>query len=747
MAEPTESRYAQILRNRIRQGESLTQAASSAASARLRERADLRRLLPQTGLLGAITESTFGRPYQYRRRPEMPVERRAATQDTGMSNKTLNVIRINTAITAKNSMVLPGMARDMNVMRQNIGKMTKNLTGTAATRADMQFLKAREREAAYENALGSRQEAETNQTRGSSNKSGNIFSSMLGPIGKVLGGGLAITGAVLSSVISGLGSVIGIGAKILGGVAHGLSGLGILGLVALIGAGYMIAQISKNVDFSKFKISDIFGIGEGDKGFFVSIAEKLDTFFGTDKFTKTLTKIESATNQLVRKADILFSGTISYLKSFMDLAMIEMKNVILQFSTTTMTVLAAAAGVKLGLPMLAAGASAGPWGALAAGVAALTLGGEAYVGIKNIQKNLEDAMADPYLTDEQRDVLGRIKTVTEKNPAFIGKMSQLSERHEEGKTLSRGERSFLYMGKVQDTLTGGSRIGEKHLMLSENPYEAMSQLRFALLEETGNEIDLSKLRKDYEKAFSATMQTGKSPQQMVLEQELERARKQFSDAGQTFSTNNTSPTKVQNTDMADLIYNRFREAGFSDVQARAAVANAIAESNLNPNAKNITAKEESYGLFQMNRKGGLGTNHTPENLMDPNYNIGLAIQAAKESKGFVNATTIEQAVSSFVKDVERPANQEAAILKRIQIANNNEAIYENTMATKELNETLKEKAQDTMEDLMKALFQAMLGMSTGTGSVNNITNNSIAGPVASPYNEDVMPLLFKRTTE
>jgi len=63
----------------------------------------------------------------------------------------------------------------------------------------------------------------------------------------------------------------------------------------------------------------------------------------------------------------------------------------------------------------------------------------------------------------------------------------------------------------------------------------------------------------------------------------------------------------QQTAIAEKIYSKFIAAGFSDVQAQAAVANAYAESRLNPNASNITSREASFGLFQLNTKGGVGS--------------------------------------------------------------------------------------------------------------------------------------------
>jgi hypothetical protein len=60
-------------------------------------------------------------------------------------------LKIHSKIAAKNSESLPIMARDMNLMRQNITKLVKLQGGTAASRADMFFMKSGEKETAYEN--------------------------------------------------------------------------------------------------------------------------------------------------------------------------------------------------------------------------------------------------------------------------------------------------------------------------------------------------------------------------------------------------------------------------------------------------------------------------------------------------------------------------------------------------------------------------------------------------------------------
>lgn len=50
-------------------------------------------------------------------------------------------------------------------------------------------------------------------------------------------------------------------------------------------------------------------------------------------------------------------------------------------------------------------------------------------------------------------------------------------------------------------------------------------------------------------------------------------------------------------------------------------AGILAESGGDPYAENVSTEEESYGLFQMNRKGGAGQGHELDKLFDPNFQI------------------------------------------------------------------------------------------------------------------------------
>ncbi len=117
----------------------------------------------------------------------------------------------------------------------------------------------------------------------------------------------------------------------------------------------------------------------------------------------------------------------------------------------------------------------------------------------------------------------------------------------------------------------------------------------------------------------------------------------------------------------DLIVARFAAAGFNVNQQKAAVANAIGESGLNERAAS-RPPEKSYGLFQCNTGGGLGNGFTKEQLFNPETNISIILKEAKKQKSFVKATTLEDAVAAFVRDIERPADASGQIALRLKVA-------------------------------------------------------------------------------
>ena len=119
--------------------------------------------------------------------------------------------------------------------------------------------------------------------------------------------------------------------------------------------------------------------------------------------------------------------------------------------------------------------------------------------------------------------------------------------------------------------------------------------------------------------------------------------------------------------IAQQIVQAFADKGFNVVQQAAALANAIAESGLNPHAQNVSSIEASFGLFQLNTRGGLGTGHNPADLVRAEVNIGIILNEALKVPSFRAATTLGDAVSAFVTKIERPGDQIGAIKNRTAI--------------------------------------------------------------------------------
>ena len=145
-----DSRLADIYRKELKT-KGLLGALVSASGARLKEKTDIRGLLPQTGISGAAFEKMFGKRYKYG--GDKQGVRNSGGSDgaaTKSMEEKLTRIGVDMKIMAKNTVVLPAMARDMNLMRMNMQKMVKLSGGTPSTKSDMFFKRASDREAQYE---------------------------------------------------------------------------------------------------------------------------------------------------------------------------------------------------------------------------------------------------------------------------------------------------------------------------------------------------------------------------------------------------------------------------------------------------------------------------------------------------------------------------------------------------------------------------------------------------------------------
>jgi hypothetical protein len=100
--------------------------------------------------------------------------------------------------------------------------------------------------------------------------------------------------------------------------------------------------------------------------------------------------------------------------------------------------------------------------------------------------------------------------------------------------------------------------------------------------------------------------------------------------------------------------------------SRAALTTAWYESNLSPSARRTTSVEDSVGLFQLNRKGGVGNGISVARLMDPVENASIAAAAVKrrlrdfkvliEREAALQPTSVGQWVDVMTQRIQRPAD-------------------------------------------------------------------------------------------
>ena len=257
--------------------------AASAVGKKTLEKLDIRNaLFGGSGIGSILGRKIFGKGYSATQSTGKSPS--AATSPTSvMSESLLQEISTNTQITAKNTLSIPMMARDMNVMRQNIVKLVKLQGGTATNKADMFFSKAGEREAQYENMLNRKSPSKIGDTKKEApNKS--LFGILMG-IGPLLIG--AITSALggikplligllggipkmIGTVLDGIKSVLSIEniLKLMGIAKNALAGIFkfaiavagnpvFLGLVALTTVGAMLAKLRGDVDDKRARFLEL----------------------------------------------------------------------------------------------------------------------------------------------------------------------------------------------------------------------------------------------------------------------------------------------------------------------------------------------------------------------------------------------------------------------------------------------------------------------------------------------------------
>lgn len=122
----------------------------------------------------------------------------------------------------------------------------------------------------------------------------------------------------------------------------------------------------------------------------------------------------------------------------------------------------------------------------------------------------------------------------------------------------------------------------------------------------------------------------------------------------------------QQLEIARRIEKRLRYHGFSDNMIMGAIANAHAESKLNPSA--IGDKGKSTGIFQLN-KNGLGKGMNKQDMHSVETSVDRVARAAKKSKRLMraerNGASVEEHTKIFCEDVMRPSHKKRRARQRV----------------------------------------------------------------------------------
>lgn len=109
--------------------------------------------------------------------------------------------------------------------------------------------------------------------------------------------------------------------------------------------------------------------------------------------------------------------------------------------------------------------------------------------------------------------------------------------------------------------------------------------------------------------------------------------------------------------IADQIVSGAKGRGYSHTEAIGVLANGLAESNLNPKAVN-TNGERSYGIFQLNANGGVGTGKPVSEMLTVSGNLGFILdEADSRNFGGMDNSSPAKAAVNFMREIERPSDR------------------------------------------------------------------------------------------
>jgi hypothetical protein len=677
-------RFEEIYRQETQSGKSTLGALASTATERRREMTDLRRMFPSSGILGAMLESAFGKAYKYKGSGKGAMAEKGKGSDS-FDAKTMNVIRVNTAITAKNSMVLPGMARDMNVMRQNIVKLTKHTTGAASTRADAFFLKSKERENAYEAQLADKTPQQVKDA-GTKKEQKGFFSNLLS-------------------------SILSLGFKdILIGLLKG-------GLIA--GVLFGIGKYFKDPEFKKSVNDMINNLGSA--------------IFGAEYWDNLKTQIKDNLLQgaiLIGGSYLAFKGAVALFTSAL---------------TGAAGTLTGAMGAMMRNPYV---------------LAAMGLGVGAYA-YNQYRKKQKIGQA----IDE-----GNLMSLRERIWKEGKYDHEGGERPEETEKLNMEVMETLRLASEDESNTAYRRGVAKRFLkeLEEGKEKLPSPEDFAKNVESEKIEPIREMSPEQKKIQNKIDELQKEQKTATESRKLELSTEITSLLKQKRKLKGTGPLRVSETE---------NKPGVSDTTP-SQLSSDIKFNDLTKEQQLLVVREQrrqegfypGSASYDMNNPGNLvyseqaarfgaikdpsgkrGTGDVKGKLAQfPTLAAGEAAQIDLLANGVnYRNLSLNDALKRWTDSQDNPqetANYRANIFAKLQIEHT-DAVNENTGALIALKEQQEKEKESTMTEILTALLQGMASATTGA-TVNNVNNTTVAsGPVASPYNEDMMNIFKQRVTQ
>jgi len=711
MAEPKESRLAEILRAELKAGKGLAEALSTSYKERAKERADLRKMFPQYGVLGQVMRSIGGSAYKYGA-PKSVAEKKEQKEKT--------VANVAVKMMARNTSVLPAMARDMNIMKRNMQELVSIWGNRKITRAESGYLKvAGQRRATPQTKQGGTPaQSKTNSFLG--NVAGGLFGAasfatdlaggLIKGVLSVLGTGLKLGGGLLLGAASVLGSlfsgVIGVGGGLIGGLFRGLtsavSSMGLFGLIALAGAGFLTYQISKSIkgtldfdniyDTIKEKFKSFFDIKEGEsfKDIVYGALGKFDEKTGLNS-TAVFEGIERSFAKFIGFSSSMIESIVQIVAKTSQLAMNELQVSFLRYGVAIVKIMGEIGGILTGGKLAGVGGTAlaglmsaiGPTGGIGLvaklGAFVLGAGGMAYAGYKGSQalsERLKDFLVESTASKEQKTLINQMRSdkdfmkqvdIIQDNIDFIEsekKLIDMGIRDEaRGNLQIRASQKAIQKARESESFKKYGALFKEQFGIN---FTDMDSIQEGLLKEKEKTSEV--LKRDIgilSRGMYDQAQTAGQFESNKVEREQERRREEVQQPNAPSKVPKTSEGK--NISVEEAI-NFFTSKGFSREQASGIVSNLWYESGgLNATAVNPTSG--AYGLAQWlgprQKAFYAWAEKKGYSIRDPKAQLEFIMEEFKTTEKnaydrLKGAKTAQEASDIMLDYYERPSEQEKA---------------------------------------------------------------------------------------